>query len=193
MRAPFEELRMDEKVELKSVKYELSDSSYEKSFRKSKEFKVVEGVNGKSKPIIKIESSNTILIRGLTSELNRENYQKSKVRTCVNKGSCSMDYCKKDCPLYTPSKIISIEEMKSKFSEFDIVDRGPSVEDRCINKVFLEEELKKLKKKDPISVKMILMWAKGYPISTISEKTGIPKSTVFDRLKKIHKYFAEIS
>lgn len=142
---------------------------------------------------MKIESANTVLIRGLTSELNRENYQKSKVRTCVNKGSCSMDYCEKDCPLYTPSKIISIEELKSNFQGFDIVDRGPSVEDRCINKVFLEEELKKLKKKDPISVKMVLMRAKGYPISTISEKIGIPKSTVFDRLKKIQEYFAEIS
>lgn len=184
---------MDDKVELKSVKYEVSDKKYFKDFIKSKEIKVTESFDIKGKPFVKIESANTVLIRGLESERNRENYQKSKERTCVNNGSCSMNSCENDCPFYTPREAVSIEELKSNFPGFDIVDRGPSVEDRCINKVFLEEELKKLKKKDPISVKMVLMRAKGYPISTISEKTGIPKSTVFERLKKIQEYFAEIS
>lgn len=193
MRAPFKELRMDEKVELKSVKYEVSDKKYFKDFIKSKDVKVTECFDIKGKPFVKIESYNTVLIRSLESERNRENYQNSKERTCVNYGSCSMNSCKKGCSSYTPREAVSIEELKSNFPGFDIVDRGPSVEDRCINKVLLEEELKKLNKKDPISAKIVWMWAKGYPISTISEKTGIPKSTVFDRLKKIQKYFAEIS
>ena len=184
---------MDEKVELKSVKYELSDSSYEKSFRKSKDFKVVEGVNGKKrKPVIKIESSNTILIRGLESEINRENYENAKLKECIYKGSCSKDNCD-ICPYFTPRKSLSLDDIKKSYPYFGVVDRGPSVEDKVIRKEMIREGLKKLKKVDALLEKVTKMALLGDTCEFIALQTGIPKSTVSDMLKKANEFFSKLS
>ena len=192
MRAPFEELRMDEKIELKSVKYELSDKKYLKDFIKSTEVKVVEGVNGKSKPIIKIESSNTILIRGLESEINRENYENAKLKGCIYKGSCSKDNCV-ICPYFSPRKSLSLDDIKKSYPYFGVEDRGPSVEDKVIRKEMIREGLKKLREKDALLEKVTKMAILGDSCEFISIKTGIPKSTVSDMLKKANEFFSKLN
>lgn len=192
MRAPSREKRMDEKVELKSVKYELSDKKYLKDFIKSTEVKVVEGVNGKSKPIIKIESSNTILIRGLESEINRENYENAKLKGCIYKGSCSKDNCV-ICPYFTPRKSLSLDDIKKSYPYFGVEDRGPSVEDKVIRKEMIREGLKKLKKVDALLEKVTKMALLGDSCEFISIKTGIPKSTVSDMLKRANEFFSKLS
>lgn len=192
MRAPFEELRMDEKVELKSVKYELSDKKYLKDFIKSTEVKVVEGVNGKSKPIIKIELSNTILIRGLESEINRENYENAKLKGCIYKGSCSKDNCV-ICPYFSPRKSLSLDDIKKSYPYFGVEDRGPSVEDKVIRKEMIREGLKKLREKDALLEKVTKMALLGDSCEFISIKTGIPKSTVSDMLKKANEFFSKLN
>lgn len=183
---------MDEKVELKSVKYELSDKKYLKDFIKSTEVKVVEGVNGKSKPIIKIESSNTILIRGLESETNRENYENAKLKGCIYKGSCSKDNCV-ICPYFTPRKSLSLDDIKKSYPYFGVEDRGPSVEDKVIRKEMIREGLKKLKKVDALLEKVTKMALLGDSCEFISIKTGIPKSTVSDMLKRANEFFSKLS
>lgn len=192
MRAPSREKRMDEKVELKSVKYELSDKKYLKDFIKSTEVKVVEGVNGKSKPIIKIESSNTILIRGLESEINRENYENAKLKGCIYKGSCSKDNCV-ICPYFTPRKSLSLDDIKKSYPYFGVEDRGPSVEDKVIRKEMIREGLKKLKKVDALLEKVTKMALLGDSCEFISIKTGIPKATVSDMLKRANEFFSKLS
>lgn len=192
MRAPSREKRMDEKVELKSVKYELSDKKYLKDFIKSTEVKVVEGVNGKSKPIIKIESSNTILIRGLESEINRENYENAKLKGCIYKGSCSKDNCV-ICPYFTPRKSLSLDDIKKSYPYFGVEDRGPSVEDKVIRKEMIREGLKKLKKKDVVLARITKMALLGDSCEFIEIKTGIPKSTVSDMLKKANEFFSKLN
>lgn len=192
MRAPSREKRMDEKVELKSVKYELSDKKYLKDFIKSTEVKVVEGVNGKSKPIIKIESSNTILIRGLESEINRENYENAKLKGCIYKGSCSKDNCD-ICPYFTPRKSLSLDDIKKSYLYFGVEDRGPSVEDKVIRKEMIREGLKKLKKVDALLEKVTKMALLGDTCEFIEMQTGIPKSTVSDMLKKANEFFSKLS
>ena len=192
MRAPSREKRMDEKVELKSVKYELSDKKYLKDFIKSTEVKVVEGVNGKSKPIIKIESSNTILIRGLESEINRENYENAKLKGCIYKGSCSKDNCV-ICPYFTPRKSLSLDDIKKSYPYFGVEDRGPSVEDKVIRKEMIREGLKKLKKVDALLEKVTKMALLVDTCEFIEMQTGIPKSTVSDMLKKANEFFSKLN
>lgn len=183
---------MDEKVELKSVKYELSDKKYLKDFIKSTEVKVVEGVNGKSKPIIKIELSNTILIRGLESEINRENYENAKLKGCIYKGSCSKDNCV-ICPYFSPRKSLSLDDIKKSYPYFGVEDRGPSVEDKVIRKEMIREGLKKLREKDALLEKVTKMALLGDSCEFISIKTGIPKSTVSDMLKKANEFFSKLN
>ena len=178
---------------LKTAKYEVSDKKYLKNFFESKEVKVIESFDIKGTPFVKLESSNTVLIRSLESEINRENYRKSKERTCINDGSCSMDSCEKDCPFYTSRETVSIEELKSKFSEFDIVDRGPSVEDKVIRKEMIRGGLKELKKKDAVLARITKMALLGDSCEFISLKTGMPKSTVSDMLKKANEFFSKLS